>query len=208
MKNFLLITLVSIAVSCSQNTIDTKSEIEQEFQAEYKPNSEAIELNNKALEITMFHRDDLIKIDSAILLLNKATELDSLYFFGYSNKIQFLMIKKDFSRLLETNQRIQELRPNQPNWIIQRAMILELSGEIDNANAEYKKGINEYEEIINSEKNLPWEFELEFAQSLVMANNYDKALEIINRLKKEKPNLEIWEAFELQTKDELLQLMN
>ncbi len=208
MKNFLLITLVAIAVSCSQKTNDTKREIEQEPQGEHNPNPEAIELNNKALEITMLHRDDSAKVDSAILLLDKATEIDSLYFLGYSNKVQFLMIKKDFSRLLETNQRIRQLRPNQPNWIIQRALILELSGEIDKADTEYEKGINEYEEIMNSEKNLPWEFELEFAQNLVLANNYNKALEIINRLKKENPNLEIWEAFELGTKDEILQLMN
>ena len=207
MKNFLLITLVSIAVSCSQKSNDTKSEIEQEPQTEYKPNPEAIELNNKALEITMFHRDDLIKVDSAILLLDKVTELDSLYFLGYANNVQVLMIKQDFPRLLETNKRMRELRPNQPSWIIQRALILELSGDINKANTEYKKGIKEYEQIIDSEASLSWEFELEYAQSLVMANNYDKAQKIIDGLKEENPNLEIWEAFELQTKDELLKLM-
>jgi tetratricopeptide (TPR) repeat protein len=208
MNKILFIILASIAFSCDQTQSDAQGKIEKESQSDYKPNPESIELNKKALEITMFHRDVLIKVDSAILLLNKATEIDSLYFLGYANKIQFLLIKQDFPRLLETNERIRELRPKQPNWIIQRALILELSGEIDEANTEYKKGIIEYEEIMDSEKNLSWEFELEFAQSLVMANNYDKALEIINRLKKENPDLEIWEAFELQTKDELLRLMN
>lgn len=208
MKYLILIVLASIAISCSQNQNDTKNEIKRETLFEYKPNPESIELNNKALEITMFHREDSIKVDSAILLLDKATELDSLFFLGYCSKVQFLMIKKDFPRLLENNKRIRELRPNQPNWIIQRALILELSGEIEKANTEYKKGISEYEQIMDSERNLSWEFELEFAQNLVMANNYDKAQKIVNRLKKENPNLEILKAFQLQKKDELLKLMN
>ena len=156
----------------------------------------------------MFHRNDSIKVDSAILLLDQATELDSLYFLGYANKVQFLIIKQDLPRLLETNKRLRELRPDQPNWTIQRALILELSGDIDKANTEYKKGIKEYEQIMDSEANLSWEFELEFAQSLVIANNYDKAQKVINRLRDENPDLETWEAFELQTKDELLKLMN
>ncbi len=205
MKNLLHLALILITVSCGQDK--TNSNIKQDAPTEYSPKPEAIELNNKALEITMLQRDDSIKVDSAILLLDKATALDSLYFFGYSNKIQFLMIKQDFPRMLETNKRIRELRPNQPNWTIQRALILELSGEIEQANTEYKKGINEYERILDSEENLSWEFELEFAQSLVMANNYDKAQKIIKRLKKENPDLEIWKAFELQTKDEILKLM-
>jgi len=208
MNKILFLILASIAISCGQEQSDTQGKIEKESRSEYKPNPESIELNNKALEISMFHRDDSLKVDSAIILLDKATEIDSLYFLGYANKIQFLMIKQDFPRLLETNKRIRELRPNQPNWIIQRALILELSGEIDKANTEYKKGINEYEQIMNSESDLSWEFELEFAQSLVMANHYDKAQEIINKLKKENPDLEIWNAFELQTKSELLKLMN
>ncbi len=208
MNKILFLILASIAFSCDQEQNDAQGKIEKESQSDYKPNAESIELNNKALEITMFHRDDSIKVDSAILLLDKATEIDSLYFLGYSNKIQFLMIKQDYPRLLETNKRIKELRPNQPNWIIQRALIFELSGEIDKANSEYKKGINEYEQIMDSEAELSWEFELEFAQSLVMANHYDKAQEIINKLKKENPDLEIWKAFELQTKNELLKMMN
>ena len=205
MKNPLLIILAFTAISCNQNFSD--KEIEQEAQSNYKPNSESIELNNKALEISKFQRYDTLKVDSALLLLDKATELDSLYFLGYANKVQFLMFKQDFQRLLENNKKIRELRPNQPNWIIQHGLILELSDEIDKANKEYKIGINEYEKIMNSDANLSWEFELEFAQSLVIANNYEEAQKIINRLKKENPDLEIWEFFELKTKDKIIELI-
>lgn len=208
MKSFLLIILASIVIGCSQNQNDTKNEIVREAHSEYKPDPESIELNNKAIEITMNHRDDSIKVDSAILLLDKATELDSQYLMGYVNKVQFLLIKQDLPRLLETNKKISELRPKQPSWIIQRALILELSGAIDKANTEYKRGINAYEQIMDSAANPSWEFELEYAQSLVVANNYDKAQEIIYSLKKEYPDLDIWEVFELQTKDELLRFMN
>ena len=208
MNRILFGILALIAVSCGQGQNDAQGKIEKESKSDYKPDPESIELNNQALEITISHSDDSMKIDSAISLLDKATVVDSLYFLGYANKMLFLMIKQDFPRLLETNKRIRELRPNQPNWVIQRALILELSGEIDKANREYKKGVSGYEQIIASEANLSWEFELEYAQSLVMANHYDKAQKIINRLKKENPDLEIWEAFELQTKKELLKRMN
>lgn len=207
MRKVLFTFMVFIAVSCNQKRIDTESNLGQSTQLDYKPNQESIELNKKALEITMFHRDDSIKVDSAISLLDKATELDSLYFLGYVNKIQFLMLKDDYKRLLETNRKIIELRPHQLNWRIQRALILELSGEVDKANIEYGKGINLYEEIITLESNYSVEFQLEFAQSLVLANNYEKAVNIINRLRDENPDLELWESYKLQTKGEFLALM-
>lgn len=197
MKNFLIIAIALIATSCGENT-----------EAHYKPNPKSIELNNKALEITMYARGDSIKVDSAIMLLDEATKIDSLYFQGYLNKIQFLMIKKDYKHLLKTNRRIIELRSNQPSWIIQKGLILELSGNLDEANKEYVKGIKQFENIIDIESDLSWEFEFEFAQSLVIANNYDKANDIIIRLKKDHPKSEILETFELQTKKELLEIIN
>jgi len=156
----------------------------------------------------MLNQEDTIKVDSAILLLDLATELDSLYFLGYVNKIRFLMIKEDFKRLLETNKRIRQLRPGQPSWIIQRGLILELSGDIEEATVEYENGVKEYENILHSDSNLSWEFELEFAESLVLANNYERALKIIEKMRDQYPDLEIWAAYKLHTKDELLELRN
>ncbi|MEO1054351.1 MAG: hypothetical protein AAFX87_27180 [Bacteroidota bacterium] len=208
MKNFSLVVILLIAVSCGPNNDHTKFETQEDAKTDYQPNPKSIELNNKALEITTFNFDDSIKVDSAIMLLDQATALDSLYFLGYVNKIMFLMMKNDFSRSLETNQRIRELRPKQPKWIIQSALIFELLGDLDKANTEYRKGIKAYENMLDSETNLSWELELEFAQSLVLANDFDRAQDIINKLKKENPDLEFWEAFELQTKNELLTLMN
>ena len=117
------------------------------------------------------------------------------------------MIKQNFPRLLETNVKIRELKPNLPGLIIQHAIILELSGDLENANIEYKKGIEEFEKVMASNADSSWELELEYAYSLVMANDYQKAQSTINRLKKENPDLEIWKVYKLQTKNEVLEQM-
>lgn len=198
MKNFVIGITALMAMSCSNNT-------EQQAEgANHTPDAKAVELNNQAMELD---KSDAANVDSAIALLDQATAVDSLYLLAYVNKVPLLMDKKDFPRLLETNENIRKLSPNQPTWIMQNGVILELSGDTEAANKVYKEGIASYEDILASNPEAHWGFKLEFAQSLVLIGEYDKAQKMVEDLKKESPDLEIWETFQLKTKDEIFEFM-
>ena len=196
LKNPILIIFLSLIISCEVNDPNTV----------HIPNPKVIELHDRALKMTILdgHGHGYMNIDSAIILLDEATRIDSLFMPGYINKCQFFLIKKDYKRLLETNAKIRILKPHQPLWIIQKGFILELSGKKKKADIEYKKAIKKYEEIIENESNIPWEFKLDYASSLVWSGDYNKANDIIISLKKEYPDLNIWKSFKLPTKKELL----
>ena len=194
MKRLLsIIAVTSLLVGCNSDTQSTA-------------NDRSLELNNQALEYTAYLHSDPLKVDSAILLLDEATFIDSTFFSAYLNKIPFLMAKGDLTKLLETNAKIQELQPNDPNWIIQRGVILECFDEKDKAKVEFEKGIKKYESIIDTLSSISWEFEHLYAMNLVWVDRLKDAESIIARLKNENPDELFLQEFDLQTKEEWLEL--
>ena len=70
-----------------------------------KPSPRAIHLNDKAMEILMENGDmSEEQIDEGLRLLDEATTIEPDYQLAYWNKMSFLFKKKDYNRLLETNQ--------------------------------------------------------------------------------------------------------
>lgn len=169
-----------------------------------KINQRAIELNNKAVEYLQFGQPTTEQIDSAIYFLDMATEIEEDYFIAYTNKIIFLNMNKDYSRLLETNKELQRLRPNQPMWIIQEGLFQELSGDSLLAFDLYNKGLIMYDSIIRNDTTIGFDFEFEYIGSLILGNKPELAKKIFNELNSKYPNNEILKHFVLESKKELL----
>ena len=70
--------------------------------------------------------DENIKIDSCLTIINKAIEIDNNNFSAYYNKSKFLTLKKDIKESIKNNQKMIELRPNQPLWKIQRGLFFDI----------------------------------------------------------------------------------
>lgn len=207
MRVIILLNILLVVVSCNQVSSDSSEQLNNVITEDHQPNPKAKEYNDQALEFLLSNDMNILRVDSAIALLDKATELDSLYFLAYSNKIHFLMTKRDFPRLLQTNAELIKLRPEQPSWLIQRGLILELSGDIEKAKTIYTKGIKEYESSLNSDIGSSWEYKLEYAQSLEMANEHNQARKIILKLKKEYPTQSKQNLFKLDAKEDLLKML-
>lgn len=170
------------------------------------PSPRAKHLNEKALGILM-ENPDLSKkqINNCISLLDEATALNSDFTSAHWNKMTFFFMKMDYKRLLETNGLLQDLSKDKPYLIIQEGLIYELSGDTITSKLKYDKGIAIYESILNNDSIIDENFNYEYAYSLMISDQPEKAEKELKRLKKNYPNNEIFQDLEIQSKDEMLQ---
>jgi hypothetical protein len=195
MKKLLLIFIFSQVASC-----------------QYKPDSKAVELIKEANGIgaKSFYKNS-IENDKALKLIDEAIKIDDEYFSAYQSKITFLYAKKDINGLLENNQKIIELRPNQPMWKIQRGLFLEIKGDKIKAQESYKLGLKEYQELLKKkEMNQDFNFRIEYIFALESNENLNQAKVEMEKLRKDFPENEIVQSYlkiyKLKTKSELISL--
>jgi len=121
---FLLITLYA----CGQKS------------AKHKVDRAAVQLNNQAMTLVPYI-DNPDSSNKAISLLDKATEIDSSYFLGYSNKIMFYYQRKQFDKALLTNNKLIQLRPTAHDLYLRNGMLYLQLGDTANANTNFMKGL-------------------------------------------------------------------
>lgn len=171
-------------------------------------NQEVIELNNQALNYFQYaNTPNKEQADSAILLLDKATSIDSNCFLCYTNKIMFYLIKQDYINALNANKELQRLKPEAPNFIIQEGLLNELNGDTITANKLYTKGLSKYREILNSHSNIEFDFKFEYINSLVISGFEKEAKIKLDELIQEYPNNEILNGFKIESKKEIMKII-
>lgn len=194
MKKFLLLIIFSQLASC-----------------QYKPDTKAIELVKQANKIgsECFYKDT-IKANQALLLLNQAIKIDDKYFSAYYSKLIFLTAKKDIDGLLLNNQKMIELRPNQPLWKMQRGLFFDIKGNKSEAEKNYVIGIAEYENLLKTELKKDFNFRMEYLSALETKGDIPKTQLELENISREFPNNEILKAYKakykFKTKEELIAL--
>lgn len=88
--------------------------------------------------------------EQAILLLNKATEIDSDYFTAYWNKIAYQNKLKKYSSALKTATELNRLRPNMPEYYVTVGMLAEKTGDTISCNKYYKDGLAHFNNILDT----------------------------------------------------------
>jgi len=121
---FLLITLYA----CGQNP------------AKHSVDPAAIQLNGQAMTLVPYV-DNADSSNKAIFLLDKATEIDSSYFLGYSNKLMFYYQLKQFDKALLTNNKLVQLRPTAHDLYLRSGMLYTQLGDTTNAKKYFTKGL-------------------------------------------------------------------
>src|SRR5690606_11824991 len=121
---FLLITLYA----CRQQS------------AKHKVDPAAVQLNNQAMTLVPYI-DNADSSKKAIFLLDKATEIDSSYFLGYSNKLMFYYQLKQFDKALLTNNKLIQLRPNAHDLYLRSGILYVQIGDTANANTYFTKSL-------------------------------------------------------------------
>ncbi len=112
-----------------------------------KIDPKAIALNNSAVKLMMWPQKD--KLDSALVLLNKAIKIEPEYVIGYSNKIGVYIRQGNLNMALETARQLEKIQPENPQGIIGLGLLLERTGSIKEAQEKYQKALLIYEDELN-----------------------------------------------------------
>jgi tetratricopeptide (TPR) repeat protein len=121
--------------SCSEEKVNQK----------YNP--KAIELNNKGVEY-IFHSEQ----DSALILLNKAIELDDTYYLPHSNKVTIFIDRGEIEKALYESEMVVKKKPDLAEGWTFAGIINEKVGNNQKAKEYFQKSINLYNDRIKNPK--------------------------------------------------------
>lgn len=114
--NPILAFLLTAHFSCGENS------------TKFKFNPEAIELNNKAMTLVPFI-DNPDSSNKALTFLDQATNIDSNYYLGYSNKLMFYYQLKQFDKVAMTLNKLIQLRPTAHDLYMMSGILYEQMGD-------------------------------------------------------------------------------
>lgn len=123
----------------------------------YKPDSNALKLNNKAARLigNAGHTiDDSLRsllYDSAVVYLSQAIEIDSLYLLAYTNKAQALQRKGSLQQALEVLYKVQIIKPDFAEAIMGQGFLLEKTGNMKLADEKYRQALKAYEKRLEND---------------------------------------------------------
>ncbi|ELR68598.1 O-linked GlcNAc transferase [Fulvivirga imtechensis AK7] len=154
MSKRILFLMALIIASCSDQ--ERKTEQAESSVNTHQPDSNAVKLNNKAVKFIgdAAHTYDSLSgflYDSALMYLNQALEIDSLYLIAYSNKSQVLRRKGKLEESLEALNKVQNIKPNFAEVITEQGFILEKMGRMELAHQKYSQALKAYEKRLEND---------------------------------------------------------
>jgi tetratricopeptide (TPR) repeat protein len=193
MKKILILTILLSITSCKEQENESKELVKK--------------ANNFFMKSNL---DEEAKIDSCLILINKAIEIDEDNFNAYYTKNKFLTFKKDIKESIKNNEKMLELRPNQPLWKMQRGLFFDIDGNKTEAEKYYEIGIAEYESLLKEELNNDFNLRMEYLSALEITGNIKKAEKELEKITRDFPNNEILkvykEEYKFRTKEQLIEI--
>ena len=142
----------------------------------------AIALNNRASELMN------TKPDSALILLNQATEIDPDYYLAHNNKINLFISKGEFDKAIESAEKGVKAKPDLAEAITMLGMLYDYKEQPDKAKEQYAKALEIYNRRLeNSDKDV-FANKLNRAHTLLLLEKQEEGQKEIERLLQENPN--------------------
>lgn len=129
--------------------------------------------------------------NKAIYLLDKATEIDSSYFLGYSNKLMFYYQLKRFDKALLTNNKLIQLRPNAHDLYLRSGMLLTQLGDTATAKMYFTRGLTICNSVLDTMTTTNRDYVMlttNQAIALIMLGNSAKAYKNLKTLYDNQPD--------------------
>lgn len=155
-KSKIVLTLIMIFVLSFASEVVTKAQSNKII------NSEAIKLNNRAVELygkSFMHREYL---QEAIKLLDSAISIQPRYIIAYENLAQYSAENKEYKKAMEALDTLEKLRPNHPEFLIEKGKLYAVKGQVKQSRVNYLKADKilkekyEQEHGINELKNIAY----------------------------------------------------
>lgn len=198
MKKLLILTIFFSIISCKG----------QENEENHKKAKDLV--NQANIYFSKSNLDEEKKLDSCIALINKAIYIDKTYFGAYYSKSKFLAWKKDIKESIKNNEKMIELRPNQPLWKIQRGLFFDIDGNKAEAEKNYLIGITEYENLLKTELKNDFNLRMEYLTALETTGDLEKAEKELERISRDFPDNEILKVYKTEykfkTKEQLIEI--
>ncbi|MBN1396687.1 MAG: hypothetical protein JXA06_01520 [Bacteroidetes bacterium] len=156
---------------------------EQDKKPDYDP--EAIEFNNKAVRLMQ-----QMDYDSALILFNKAVEIDKNYYLPYSNMTRIFLSRKQFDKALLASDKVTKIKPDLAEKWARAGILYDIQGDSLTAIKYYKKSIEIFDDRIRNsdkEKDLTAN-RLNRAVSLILVGQEVEGKDEIRKLKAENPD--------------------
>ena len=193
MKKLLILTIFLSIISCKGQENESRELVKK--------------ANNFFMESNL---DEKVKIDSCLVLVNKAIEIDNKNFNAYYTKSKFLTFKKDIKESIKNNEKMVELRPNQPLWKMQRGLFFDIDGNKAEAQKNYQIGLAEYENLLKTELKNDFNLRMEYLTALETTGDLKKAEKELEKISRDFPDNEILKVYKTEykfkTKEQLIEM--
>ena len=198
---FIIIFLSIGLCSCSQ----------EQSKVKHKINPVAIELNNQAMTLVSFMNIDSAR--KAIILLDRATTIDSNYFLGYYNKLLFLNQLKQYNRSIQTIHSLIRIKPWAHDLYLQGGILYEQVGDTIESSKYFQKSLSILDKVFDTMNVNNPNYEMLIgnkAINLVMIGEEVKANKLLKDFFDKHPDSEwreLTSSFMNKTKKELLEFL-
>lgn len=140
------------------------------------------EVMKQAMDVYIYSElDDDIKVDSSLVLTNKALEFNDQNFSALNHKAILLFRKKDSKGLIQVADKLIELT-DKPFYLVQKAMYLELEDKPQEAKEYYSRALKKYDEFLRSDS-LNFDLMIEYVGILEASGDSLKADKILSEMK-------------------------
>lgn len=139
--------------------------------------------------------ENQVKIDSSLVLINQALQLNNQSFKAHSHKRNLQFEKRDLNGHLTTTEKLIELRPDVPELLGSKAFLLELSGDTLKAKKLYQDALFMYEEYLQ-EDSLDFNLNIGYSGMLHMSGDTTSANAVLEKM--EKSVSEDWQKMSIK----------
>jgi tetratricopeptide (TPR) repeat protein len=168
--NIIILTIATfLTVSCNSHS-------------EKKYDKEVIELNNRAIELMISNPD------SALIILDKATEIDETYYVAYSNKVNIYISNGNFDQAIHSAKKEVHAKPDLAEAVTMLGMLYDYTGQIDKAGEQYDKAIDLYNNRLTTSDKHKQANRLNRAHTLLLLGKGAEGQNEIQQLLKENPD--------------------
>lgn len=167
---YIILTILTfLTVSCNSQTHSDSD-------------NEAIELNNQAIKI--INSDP----DSALILLDKATNINKKNYVAYNNKVSVYCSKGDYENAIKAAKQGLKVKPDLAEAVTMLGMLYDYTGQPDKAKEQYQKAIDLYDNRISTSDKDKQANRLNKAHALLLIGNKTEGQKEVQELFKENPD--------------------
>jgi tetratricopeptide (TPR) repeat protein len=157
-------------------TLSCNSKTEENY------DKEAIVLNNRATEIMISNPD------SALILLNKATDIDETYYVAHINKVNIYISNGNLDQAINSAKKGVKAKPDLSEAVTFLGMLFDFTGQTDKADEQYQKAIELYDNRLKTSDKDKQANRLNRAQTLLLLGNVTEGQKEVQQLLIENPD--------------------